>query len=223
MGLQAAFELQLGQASPLDGFDDLVWQNLRAGSKSPRHPWNTGCLITGGSIDASREPAVDFENSAASPTGRMVVVRHVNQSDRRLELHTDVRSGKIRELEHQPAIAWMFWDPATKIQLRLRGKGTLVDDESETDAIWQTVSLRSRSAYLSRSEPGMPVATVSPPSTDDRRESEAGSERGRTHFRVVRTTIESVDWLYLRREGHVRCGLRYDDSGRCIDANWLVP
>ena len=141
---------------------------------------------------------------------------------RTIDCHTDVRSSKVNELESRGgAVCWLFYHPSTKIQLRLQGSARVVNDK-QADAEWETVSLLSRSAYLSVETPGKAVSNPLPPSTEDRFVEQAESERGRENFRLIRTQVETVDWLYLRQGGHVRASLEYGGKGS-VQESWLVP
>ena len=212
MGLQAAFDLLLASESALKGLDALIWQSLAAAATSAKHPWTNGCLTTISTIDGERP----------CPSSRTVVLRRCDVAARTIDCYTDVRSSKVNELESRGgAVCWLFYHPSTKIQLRLQGSANVVNDK-QADAEWETVSLRSRSAYLSVEPPGKAVVNPQPPSTDDRFVEQEESERGRENFRLIRTQVETVDWLYLRQGGHVRASLEYGGK-ESVQESWLVP
>jgi hypothetical protein len=152
------------------------------------------------------------------------VLRDADRPQRTIDCHTDVRSGKGGHLlaSNGPApVCWLFYEHRTKIQLRLRGTAEIIGGE-EAETAWEATSLASRSAYVSLATPGSPHAGAEPPSTADREVSLEASERGRDHFRIVRTHVAEADWLYLRSGGHLRVALRYDADGQA-EATWLVP
>jgi pyridoxamine 5'-phosphate oxidase len=212
MELQAAFDHLLSNESPLDGLDALVWHSLAAGATASKHPWATGCLTT---ISKSGD-------EQSFPSSRTVVLRRCDVAARTLDFHTDARSPKVQELEcGQAAVCWLFYHPSTKIQLRLQGTASVVNDR-QTDAAWEAVSLLSRSAYLSFDPPSKAVTGSRPPSTTERFVELAESERGRENFRLIRTQVELVDWLYLRQGGHVRASIAYDEKSS-VEASWLIP
>ena len=212
MGLQAAFDLLLSSETPLDGMDALIWQSLAAGATGNKHPWSIGCLMT----------IQKTSDDSHCPCGRTVVLRRCDIVARTIDFHTDVRSAKVKELESSGgAICWLFYEPSTKIQLRLQGSAIVVNDK-HADAAWEAVTLQSRSAYLSVDPPGKQVLSQQPPSTADRFLNQSESEVGRENFRLVRTQVQSVDWLYLRQGGHVRASLAYGAKGS-TDVSWLVP
>ncbi len=212
MELQAAFDLLLSSITPLKAVDGLIWQSLGSGATVPGHPWSHGSLTT----------LSNSQCDAMSPRSRTVVLRRSDCVARTIDCYTDVRSEKIADLEAAGhSVCWLFYDPLSKIQLRLQGTATVVNN-AQADAAWCETSLHSRSAYLSVEPPGKKVAGDAPPSTADRVVNQVDSERGRENFRVIRTQVKEVDWLYLRQGGHVRALLRYLDDGN-VDVSWMVP
>nr|WP_286178068.1 pyridoxamine 5'-phosphate oxidase family protein [Rhodopirellula sp. JC639] len=187
---------------------------MRGGAESSQHPWNLGAFSTIDPRDAS----------SPHPKCRTVVLRHADPSRHAVDFYTDVRSDKVRQLSAagSPAPAcWLFYDPASRIQLRLDGMAEVIDGQ-QADDVWQQTTADSRASYLSIRPPGERVNDPQPPSTADRFVTAEESERGRQNFRIVRTTVRHADWLYLRRQGHVRSAINYDASGG-IDAFWVVP
>ena len=180
MGVRAAFDLALGSEDPLSEIDPLVWQNLAAGAASKRHPWNEGFFSTVLVDDAG----------LGRPRTRTVILRRVDRELRTIDFHTDVRSSKVGELKC-PHVCWLFYAADTKMQLRVEGTAELIDG-AEADEAWARTPLGSRPAYLSIERPGLPVEASTPPDTSDRVVSASESERGRTNFRIVRTTVTSV-------------------------------
>ena len=212
MQLSSASDRLLESDQPLVGLDQLIWQTLAEACGTSEHPWNLGAFSTTHGADPCQ------------PRTRTVVLRRVDRKSLAIDFHTDVRSDKIRQLASAEAsnqVCWLFYDVSSRIQLRLEGDSQVIDGE-EADGAWTRTSLDSRASYLSIRPPGERVSTNSPPDTSDRRVSWADSQRGRANFRVVRTFVRHVDWLYLRRQGHVRVAIDYDASGRS-DACWVVP
>ncbi|QEG02664.1 pyridoxamine 5'-phosphate oxidase [Stieleria maiorica] len=214
MTLSLAFDRLLQSDQPLDGLDALIWNTLLGGAESSQHPWNLGAFST-----------TDLQRGAIpQPKCRTVVLRHADPRRHAVDFYTDVRSDKVRQLNAagSPApVCWLFYDPASKIQLRLDGAAVVIDGD-QADEVWRQTTPDSRASYLSIRPPGERVNASQPPSTADRFVTREESERGRENFRIVRTTVRHADWLYLRRQGHVRSAIDYDASGG-IDAHWVVP
>lgn len=213
MGLQDAFDQLLQNPGSLAGLDGLIWQGLSAGSRSSDHPWNLGAISTLAPGEGS------------PPASRIVVLRGADADSRTIDCHTDRRSQKFDHVTAWPdasPVSWLFYESSTKVQLRLTGTASTIESGDEWEAAWTSTSLRSRSAYVSIATPGSEVDSETPPDVSDRDVDSLESERGRAHFVIVRTQIQSIDWLYLRREGHIRASLRYDELG-AVQATWLVP
>lgn len=213
MTMQASADELLASDSPLEGLHDLIWTSLANGVQEASHPWCFGFFST---VALSSN-----DGSGPIPNTRTVILRRVQLASRSLDFHTDGRSGKVQEMEAASHVSWLFYDVASKIQLRLQGRAEVIKG-SIADAAWNNTPLQSRSSYLSVTSPGERVAEQQPPDLTDRDTTLSESERGRQYFRVVRTTVQSLDWLYLREMGHVRAAIAYGQSGEC-SASWLVP
>ena len=212
MGLQAASDLLLASDAPLKGIDHLVWESLAEAALSSEHPWNHGFFST----------LACRGDSELIPKTRTVILRNVDRAMRALDCYTDVRSAKVRQLnEGSKETSWAFYDADSKIQLRVSGTTEVIDDAT-ADIVWRNTPLRNRVSYLSIDSPGKEVTENQPPDLRDRVTSLSESERGRQNFRILRTTVKSIDWLYLRPAGHVRARLRYDSKGEPATV-WLVP
>ncbi|MEM6688986.1 MAG: hypothetical protein AAF664_06135 [Planctomycetota bacterium] len=210
MGLRAALDLVLASAEPLQRVEEYAWQSLVAASRSSRHPWSWGVFST-----------IDICEKAIRPRSRTVILRSVDPTNHSIDLHTDSRSAKVNQLQHHHA-SWLFYAEKQRIQLRVDGKASLIDGQ-EAEYAWQNTSLASRSSYLATNAPGTPQSGSQPPNTSDRFTNQDASERGREFFRVIRTNVESLEVLYLRRQDHVRFKIDYSGSTNNADVNWLEP
>lgn len=210
MELRSSFDAVLGGDAPLSEMDACLWQNLADAAASKEHPWNEGFVST---------IAID-DSGSAFPKSRTVILRKADRSTLSIDFHTDARSAKIDQIANQN-VCWLFYVAATKIQLRLEGTASVIDGV-QADQAWVETPERSRAAYLSLATPGKVSLDPQPPDTSDRMVSMAESERGREHFRIVRTVVQSADWLYLNPNGHLRANLIYRDPEAC-DCHWVVP
>lgn len=212
--LSSSFDLLLDSPQPLRELENLIWQHLQAAAGSSDHPWNLASFST---IDSGND-------AVARPKTRTVVLREVDHGSLTVDFYTDVRSEKVRQVsrarEASP-VSWLFYERSTKIQLRLDGHAEVINDE-RADAAWMRTTPDNRASYLSIRPPGERHDDPHPPATDDRFVPVAQSSRGRTNFRIIRTTIQHVDWLYLRNQGHVRATIDYDTADE-VDVVWVVP
>lgn len=163
--------------------------------------------------------------SAQGINQRTVVLRKVDTEKKQLSFHTDIRSGKWNQLQINPAISWLFYNPAGRMQIRLSGMAALHQDDAITEEAWHNSTLSSRKIYLGEHGPssiaaspvsGLPAAFESTDPTASQ------SEAGRKNFGIVTTKINWMEWLWLNSKGHRRASFNYnpDDS---FTASWLVP
>lgn len=155
---------------------------------------------------------------------RTVVLRGVNQPERRLICHTDVRSTKVAEILQQSQVSWLFYHPTEKVQLRLRGPATLHQADELADQRWAAAPPMSRRCYMAALGPGTlaaePVSGL-PPVFEGRTPTLAESEAGRANFAVITCRIDFMDWLYLRAPGHRRAQFTWQAEG--LVASWVAP
>ncbi len=199
-----------------DFYDDLdasfeqAWQMLVRGGADRRSAFHTPVVA---SVDAS-----------GAPEARVMVLRQADRAFRLLRFHTDNRTGKVAELARQPAITVLGYDPVGKIQLRVRGTGSIIADGAQADAAWARSALSSRKCYLAAPAPGSdtigPTSGL-PPAFETRDPDDAEALPGRTNFSILLVTVETLEWLYLAAPGHRRARFRWTGSG--WSKTWLVP
>lgn len=156
---------------------------------------------------------------------RTVVLRKVNTAKKQLTFHTDIRSGKWKDLQQENNISWLFYDAQERVQIRLSGTATGHHDDEIADEAWEASTMSSRKIYLG--EPGPSAISAIPVSglpaafeTNDPTQEE--SLPGRKNFATVVTKVTWMEWLWLNSRGHRRAGFKYLDDGS-FTANWLTP
>lgn len=156
---------------------------------------------------------------------RTVVLRKVKPVEKQLVFHTDIRSGKWKELQQQNNISWLFYDAPGRIQLRLSGKAVLHHNDTIAEEAWEGTTVSSRKIYMSQLAPseiaaqpvsGLPTALEAEDPTPEE------SKAGRKNFGVVVTSVTWMEWLWLNSKGHRRASFSYFDDGN-FKANWLIP
>ncbi len=156
---------------------------------------------------------------------RTVVLRKVDNALKTLAFHTDIRSGKWKELNEDNNISCLFYDATGGVQIRLAGKVTLHNDDEMAAKAWLKSNPNSRKIYMGEVGPsknselptsGLPAAFESANPTLEE------SETGRKNFGVVVTKVKWMEWLWLNSKGHRRASFKYTDNNN-FEANWLVP
>jgi pyridoxamine 5'-phosphate oxidase len=156
---------------------------------------------------------------------RTVVLRKVDTSQKTLVFHTDIRSGKWKELNEDNNISCLFYDAAGGMQIRLAGKVTLHNHDELAEEAWLKSTINSRKIYMGNIAPskiselptsGVPLAFENADPTIEE------SETGRKNFGVVVTKVNWMEWLWLNSAGHRRASFKYTVDNN-FEANWLVP
>ena len=186
-----------------------IWELLKTGLSDRDLPFHIPVFICGQDNNAD---------------GRMVVLRGINQKNKNLWFHTDIRSKKIRILKINPIASLLFYDKEEKIQLRITGKVKINYQNSITKKSWNKTTHMSRQCYLGNEAPGSD--TLSPTSglteeIDNHKYSIEESEIGYNNFCVVEIFIESIEWLYLAARGHRRAHFALKNSS--VEKKWLIP
>lgn len=162
------------------------------------------------------------DNSARA---RTVVLRQVNPDAGSVLIHTDARSGKIEQINRNPHGCLLAWDPSRQMQLILSGSFSVHTADDVADALWQASPPASLRACLAPAAPGT-VATGPdcnlPESLRGRIPDASELQAGRSNFAAIRLQIESIEWLQLHGNGHLRLKLQLL-SGRLVHAEWLMP
>ena len=195
--------------SSLDKIYLKIWELLKTGLLNRNLPFHIPVFICGQDSNAD---------------GRMVVLRGINQKDKNLWFHTDIRSKKIRILKTNPIASLLFYDKEEKIQLRITGKVKINYQNSIAKKSWNKTTHMSRQCYLGNETPGSD--TLSPTSglteeIDNHKYSIEESEIGYNNFCVVEIFIESIEWLYLAARGHRRAHFALKNSS--VEKKWLIP
>lgn len=189
----------------LDGTLAEAWRLLARGVADRRSPFHHPVLATVGPDGA--------------PEARTVILRGCEPAAKALRFHTDARSAKVAELAARPRASLHFYDPAAKIQLRIRGEATLHRDDAVADQAWAGSRLFSRQCYGIVPGPGQPIDAGGAFSLPETTEEETAG--GRAHFTAVVVAVKSLEWLYLATGGHRRALFAFDGGGP--PARWLAP
>ncbi len=179
-----------------------VWESLGDAVARPDAAWRTPVVASVG----SGPRAVD---------ARVMVLRAVSRARGTLTCFTDARSPKLDAVRSTPFLAWTFYDPGERVQLRV---GTTVEihvDDAVSREAWALVPEPGRKNYATRLAPGSCIP--GPLAGHDFTVALA------EHFAVLAGTVTEIDWLWMAADGHRRARFRYDAGGVPAVAEWLVP
>ena len=161
-------------------------------------------------------------NSTDSAEGRVVVLRGAFKDKNILRFHTDFRSSKIKSLNENKKIYFVFYNKKRKIQVRAEGVAIVHKDNEITKEAWAKTQMMSRKCYLSPQAPGDFINdSASDLSKDMGNEipTYEQSEMGYKNFCVIESKIKSFEWLYLASQGHRRAKFMLNEN----KSTWLVP
>jgi len=156
----------------------------------------------------ARHPTLATVTQDGKPQARTVVLRAVNTLAGTLDIHTDLRSSKVQQLQATPYAAVHVWDASAHLQLRL-DVGVTVLTGIDVAAIWAAVPEGSKLSYGSTPAPGQSIAqALAYTNTPDAK-----------HFAVLRLSVQTIDALHLGAN-HRRARFdRLDDWA----GEWLAP
>ena len=160
-----------------------------------------------------------------APESRTVILRNFNKDIFELNIHSDLRSGKINQIENNNNVSCLFYDDKKKIQIRING---LAKIEKSYQPSWEKLSNWSKRCYLSEKKPGTEVAKPSsgfPERFMNESPNDKDSIEGLKNFALVKVMISSIEWLYLASQGHRRAVFKIfrKDSPLSIKKKWLIP
>ena len=160
-----------------------------------------------------------------TPESRTVILRDFNKDMFELNIHTDLRSGKINQIEINNNVSCLFYDDKKKIQMRINGQAKI---EKSYQPSWEKLTNWSKRCYLSENKPGTKVSKPSsgfPEKFESESPNDEDSVKGLKNFAVIKVIISSIEWLYLASQGHRRAIFKISrkDSFLTINKTWLIP
>jgi pyridoxamine 5'-phosphate oxidase len=187
-----------------------IWMRLVRGGADRRSAFHTPVVATLGADGISQQ--------------RVMVLRKSIEADATMRFHTDLRSAKVEQIDRDGPVSVLGYDPAAKIQIRASGRGIVTNAGEIADAAWAASSPSSRRCYLTQYAPGSVVdkpMSGLPESVEARVPERSETEVGRAHFAVLLVTLDTLEWLYLAHDGHVRA--RFVCEGGAWKGQWLIP
>jgi len=183
-----------GWAAELDTLLAQVWARLVRGV-GDRH-------------SAARQLTFATVSTAGWPEARTVVLRAADPVAGTLDVHTDLRSAKVKALRSNPRAALHVWDASAHLQTRIEGVVQVLTGEPVA-AIWARVPDPSRQSYGTLPASGAPIAA----SLAYEKRPDAAS------FAVLRCAVQAFDVVHL---GPLHRRARFDRADGWA-GQWLAP
>lgn len=185
------------------------WKLLHEGVRNFKSPFHHATLTT---IDNNK------------PQARMIILREFSEKDRTLICHCDARGPKVLQIQGNPNVSWLFYNPKKWLQLRLSGTASVHTDDITAESQWKKVPIRHRINYCAGTPPGS--ATPKPTSglpdlLGDKGSKLLDGSEVRKNFAAIVCQFDEMDWLLLKLTGHIRAKFHWKDNR--MDASWVIP
>tara|TARA_B100001059_G_scaffold228479_1_gene259653 strand:- start:604 stop:1209 length:606 start_codon:yes stop_codon:yes gene_type:complete len=183
---------------------EYVFLNLEKGVIEGKHDFHLLVLAT-----------IDENNK---PQNRNVVLRKVDISNSLVKFHTDKRSNKIKDLNHNHSISLLGYDKSAKLQIRLGAKAVIEKSNEVLIDVWSKMRPMSRACYRVKDTPGKIISSRNDVIFENEDEKKLN---GFENFVIVNCHIQSIETLFLHSAGHIRAKYLYKDNA--FHGSWLVP
>ena len=193
----------------LDKVYSKIWELLKIGLQNRDAPFHIPVFICGN------------ENTS---DGRIVVLRGIDEKEKKIWFHSDIRSNKVKILKSNSEGILLFYDKSEKIQLRIFGYTKINYKNDMAKKSWEKTAHMSRQCYLGNKAPGSNTLKPTSGLTSDVENFKytiEESEIGYENFCIVETFIKSIEWLYLAAKGHRRAYFSLKNNS--LEKKWLIP
>lgn len=192
------------QLTDLSAILAAIWLKLSDAVLSPTSAWRLPVLSSG---------------SDDGPDLRTVVLRDVRADAWSLTCYTDARSAKVRQVEANPRVSWLFYCPNERIQLRAYGVATIATCGPEVAAAWDSVPAYSRQNYLTEEPPGKTANSrvIVGSLNGDADEFEGGI----SNFAILSCALTELVWLSV--DGQTQVSADFKQTADGVTSAWRVP
>ena len=193
----------------LDKVYSKIWNLLNSGLQNRDAPFHIPVFICGNNNKSD---------------GRIVVLRGIDEKEKKIWFHSDIRSNKIKILKSNSEATLLFYDKGEKIQLRIKGYAKINYQNGTSKKSWGKTAHMSRQCYLGDKAPGSDVSVPTSglnADVDKLKYTIKESEIGYKNFCVIETFIKSIEWLYLATRGHRRA--HFSLKNNSLEKKWLIP
>ena len=179
-------------------------RNLSEAALNNQHPWR---LFTAANTDL-----------VGNPQSRYVVFRDFDENSKKVTFFTDQRSTKVPALKRQARISLCFFDPLAKLQLEIKAKVSLHNNDEISQKYWDATPWYSLQCYYMKEAPGEELEVPFMLNANKMNEKEAYR-----YFTVVECTSIAWDILLLTENGNQRASCTFKENGDISAATWIAP
>ena len=187
---------------------DHVWGMLGRGAADKKHPYHFPALATYGSEGIQQ---------------RIVVLRKLLRPERQLRSYSDARTQKVEDLRQHPQAQWLFYDHGSKEQIRARSRITLHHQNTLAKELWDNTPPKARGDYVGPVSPGTHTDSYTDnlPAAFEKEPTEENTQQGFNNFVVIDCEVIALDFLKLRRGGHLRAQFHWQNDEWA--STWTAP
>lgn len=159
-----------------------------------------------------------------NPRSRTVIARNFDEEKFLINIHSDSRANKIKEIEMNSNVSLNFYDDKKKIQIRIKGSAKI---KKACKRSWDNLSNWSKRCYLTEKKPGTyedkPSSGFLEKYSQDS-PSDEESKEGINNFCVILIEVKNIEWLYLASQGHRRAIFRIIRGEKLsVESTWMIP
>ena len=147
------------------------------------------------------------------PSGRTVVLRGYDSLNNIITFHTNSHAQKINDINKCPHVSCIFYSKSLKIQIRCFGDALINHKNYRTITSWNKMNDMSKECYFQDPPPGNQIKDYN---TFSKNITSGESD----YFCVIDVKIQKIDWLFLKREGHRRANIFFNNKE---NDSWVSP
>ena len=173
-----------------------IINDLKNAASEKKHPFRYFTLATAG--------------INGIPRMRTLVLRNIDEQ-LNMMVYTDKRSKKITHIYEHNKVSLLFLDKKRLIQISIRAKAEIVNDDRIIKTIWDQIPYRSRKDYTTELSPGKEIKN--PEEVDFLEE--------KHFFTAIKFIPDRIEYLRLKRPRHMRVLFKKEDNN--WKGTYLVP
>ena len=147
-----------------------------------------------------------------SPRQRTVVLRDFSEG-REFIIYTDSRSDKVSQIMENDSVSLLFYHEKLKLQLRVTGTASLVNEGEEYKRSWESCGSKSPHSYTAVVPPGSEI--------ENPEEAYHWHLEGTPHFCLIKVEANRMEFLQLDGVEHIRSEKIFKNDKDSV--RWIAP
>jgi pyridoxamine 5'-phosphate oxidase len=147
-----------------------------------------------------------------APDVRTVILRKVDILQRKIRIHSDVRSSKIIAIQNNTQVSAVLYDHSNRLQIRLCGIASVHHTCSVANEAWANSQLSSQLHYSNIEPSGTPILEPQQLLINDKNPSQETLHFCRNNFCVINIEVQSADIMQLHYTNNRRMMALYENE-----------